>query len=74
MNNITSLDSSKQIKTINEKISLNIKDSDKLILEYTTLNEQIYNRNGERMTEIEKILDKKNEEFMKLVESNKYIT
>jgi len=74
MNNITSLDSSKQIKTINEKISLNIKESDKLILEYTTLNEQIYNRNGERMTEIEKILDKKNEEFMKLVESNKYIT
>lgn len=68
MNNISLL------QTINEKISLNIKECDKLLLEYTKLNEQIHNRNGERMTEIEKILDKKNEEFMDLVKSNKYIT
>ena len=73
MNNI-SLDSSKQTKNINEKISLNIKECDNLILDYSKLNAQIYNRNGKRMTEIEKILDEKNTEFMKLVDSNKYTT
>jgi transcriptional regulator len=62
------------ISLLNEKISLNIKESNKLLLEYTTLNEQIHNRNGDRMTEIEKLLDKKNKEFMGLVKSNKYIT
>jgi len=69
MNNISTFESQRQ--TINEKISFNMKECDKLILEYNKLNDQIYNRNGTRMTEIEKMLDKKNEEFMKLVELNK---
>ena len=52
---------------MDEKIKANIEESNKLVSEYNNLNDKIYNRNGFRMTELEKLLDINNKEFMELV-------
>ena len=52
---------------MDEKIKANIEESNKLVSEYNNLNDKIYNRNGFRMTELEKLLDIINKEFMELV-------
>ena len=54
-----------------DKIKANIEQSDKLILEYTNLNNKIYNRDGYRMTQLEKLLDINNKEFMELIKEQK---
>lgn len=53
---------------MDDKIKANIEKSDKLISEYNNLNNRIYNRNGCRMTELEKLLDINNKEFMELIQ------
>jgi hypothetical protein len=50
-----------------DKIKSNIEQSEKLVLEYKNLNDKIYNRDGYRMTELEKLLDINNKEFMELI-------
>ena len=52
---------------MDDKIKANIDESTKLILEYKNLNDKIYNRNGNRLTELEKLLDKNNKDFMELI-------
>ena len=54
---------------INEdKIKANLEETEKLRLEYDCLNTKLYDRNGKRMDEIEKLLDEKNKEFFKLID------
>ena len=54
---------------INEdKIKSNLEETEKLRLEYDCLNTKLYDRNGKRMDEIEKLLDEKNKEFFKLID------
>ena len=55
------------MEQIENKIKDNIEEGQKLLSEYTSLNEKVYNRNGYRMTELEELLDKNNKEFMELV-------
>lgn len=52
---------------MDEKIKANIEESNKLLSEYNNLNDKIYNRDGFRMTQLEKLLDINNKEFMELV-------
>jgi hypothetical protein len=54
---------------INEdKIKANLEETEKLRLEYEYLNTKLYDRNGKRMDEIEKLLDEKNKEFFNLID------
>ena len=54
---------------INEdKIKANLEETEKLRLEYDCPNTKLYDRNGKRMDEIEKLLDEKNKEFFKLID------
>jgi len=46
-----------------DKIKANLEETKKLRLEYEYLNSKVYDRNGKRMDEIEKLLDQKNKEF-----------
>jgi len=55
------------MEEIERKIKENIEEGQKLLSEYTILNEKVYNRNGYRMTELEELLDKNNKEFMELI-------
>ena len=59
------------MEEIQNKIKDNIEEGQKLLSEYTCLNEKVYNRNGYRMTELEELLDKNNKEFMELVKKQK---
>jgi len=59
------------MEQIENKIKDNIEEGQKLLSEYTSLNEKVYNRNGYRMTELEELLDKNNKEFMELVKKQK---
>ena len=59
------------MEEIENKIKDNIEEGKKLLSEYTSLNEKVYNRNGYRMTELEELLDKNNKEFMELVKKQK---
>jgi len=62
------------MEQIENKIKDNIEEGQKLLSEYTSLNEKVYNRNGYRMTELEELLDKNNKEFMELVKKQtKYL-
>lgn len=49
-----------------DKIKANLEETKKLRLEYEYLNNKVYDRNGKRMDEIEKLLDEKNSEFFNL--------
>ena len=53
------------------EIKANIEEGQKLLSEYTTLNEKIYNRNGYRMTELEELLDENNKQFIELFKKQK---
>ena len=55
------------MQEIEFKIKDNIEEGKKLLSEYTSLNQKVYNRNGYRMTELEELLDKNNKEFMELI-------
>ena len=55
------------MEEIETKLKANIEEGKKLVSEYTTLTEKVYNRNGYRMTELEELLNKNNKEFMELV-------
>ena len=50
-----------------DKIKANLEETEELRLEYEYLNSKVYDRNGKRMDEIEKLLDEKNSEFFNLV-------
>ena len=62
------------MEEIENKIKDNIEEGQKLLSEYASLNEKVYNRNGYRMTELEELLDKNNKEFMEIVKKQtKYL-
>jgi hypothetical protein len=62
------------MEEIKDKIKDNIEEGQKLLSEYASLNEKVYNRNGYRMTKLEELLDKNNKEFMELVKKQtKYL-
>ena len=50
-----------------DKIKANLEETKELRLEYEYLNSKVYDRNGKRMDEIEKLLDEKNKEFFNLI-------
>ena len=50
-----------------DKIKANLEETKELRLEYEYLNSKVYDRNGNRMDEIEKLLDEKNKEFFNLI-------
>ena len=50
-----------------DKIKANLEETEELRLEYKYLNSKVYDRNGKRMDEIEKLLDQKNKEFFNLI-------
>ena len=49
------------------KIKAILEETEELRLEYEYLNSKVYDRNGKRMDEIEKLLDEKNKEFFNLI-------
>ena len=59
------------MEKIELEIKANIQEGQKLLSEYTTLNEKIYNRNGYRMTELEELLDENNKQFIELFKKQK---
>ena len=50
-----------------DKIKCNLEETKELRLEYEYLNNKMYDRNGKRMDEIEKLLDEKNKEFFNYI-------
>ena len=50
-----------------DKIKANLEETKELRLEYEYLNSKVYDRNGKRMDEIEKLLDEKNKEFFNYI-------
>jgi len=50
-----------------DKIKANLEETEELRLEYEYLNSKVYDRNGKRMDEIEKLLDEKNKEFFNYI-------
>ena len=56
-----------------DKIKANLEETKELRLEYEYLNSKVYDRNGNRMDEIEKLLDEKNKEFFNLIRYKNWI-